>query len=254
MSGCRSPSSPTSPGGVGAPDIAGYHNNLGFALHELGAATADAAAEAEAVSCQRAALAAAGPDDPDRAGYLCSLSSGLRALFRYTGQAGLLQEAARAAAEAVGRPALEPSLATRHAVLAGSLADLYEHRADPAVLAGIITAYREAASWAEFLDEPGLAAHWNSLGGWLSERYERTGDVGALSEGISSAARRWPPPAATSTCASCRSWATRCGCGSSGPATWPRSPRPSPLTAGRWPAPGPATRTCRAAPATSRAR
>ena len=43
--------------GTGAPDIAAYHNNLGYALHEFATATGDAAAQAEAVGCHRAALA-----------------------------------------------------------------------------------------------------------------------------------------------------------------------------------------------------
>lgn len=167
----------------GAPDIAAYHNNLGYALRQLAAATADAAAQAESVSCYRAAVAAIGPDDLDRVPYLCSLASAARELYGYTGQADLLREAVRAAAEAIDLPGLEPSLATQYAVLAGALGDLYEHKADPDVLTGVIAAYREAASYAELLDDQDPAAHWNSLSGWLRERYERTGDVDTLTEG-----------------------------------------------------------------------
>src|SRR5579862_6538030 len=65
----------------GSPDIAAYHNNLGYALHEFAVATGDEAAQAEAVHCHRAAVAAAGRDDAARVPYLLSLSSGLRALY-----------------------------------------------------------------------------------------------------------------------------------------------------------------------------
>jgi hypothetical protein len=65
---------------IGAPDITAYHNNLAHALHELAAATSDAAAQAVSVSCQRSA-AACGLDDLDRAPYLCTLASGLRDLY-----------------------------------------------------------------------------------------------------------------------------------------------------------------------------
>lgn len=166
----------------GTPDIAAYHNNLGYALRQLAAATADAAAQAESVGCYRAAVAATGPDDVDRVPYLCSLASALRDLYGYTGEAGLLQEAVRVATQAVQQSGFEPSLATQYGILAGALGDLYEHNADPAVLNRLIAAYREAARCAEFLDDPELARYWNSLGGWLRERYRRTGDLHALTE------------------------------------------------------------------------
>jgi tetratricopeptide (TPR) repeat protein len=169
---------------VGVPDPASYHNNLGYALRELAVATGDAAAQAEAVGCLRAAVAGTRPDDPDRTPYLCSLSSALRDLYRYTGDAELLRTAVRVATAATESAGLEPSLATQYAVLAGALKDLYEHLPDPAVLTELIAAYREAASYAEFLDDPGLAAHWNSLGSWVRERYERTGDLDALTDGV----------------------------------------------------------------------
>ena len=169
---------------VGGPDISSYHNNLGYALRELAVATSDAAAQAESVRCLRAAVAAVDSDDPDRAAYLCSLSSGLRDLYGYTGDAELLRTAVQVATAATESDSLEPSLATQYAVLAGALEDLYTHQADSAVLTELIAAYREAASYAELLDEPGLAAHWNSLGSWLRERYERTGDVDALTESV----------------------------------------------------------------------
>lgn len=41
--------------GTGPPDIATYHTNLGYALHELATATGDAAAQAEV--CRREHLA-----------------------------------------------------------------------------------------------------------------------------------------------------------------------------------------------------
>jgi tetratricopeptide (TPR) repeat protein len=169
---------------VGVPDIAAYHNNLGYALRELAVATGDAAVQAESVRCLRAAVAATDSDDPDRVAYLCSLASGLRELYGYTGDAELLRTAVQVATVATESAEFEPSPATKYAVLTGALGDLYEHKADPAVLTELIAAYREAASYAELLDDPGLAAHWNSLGGWLRERYERTGDVGALTEGV----------------------------------------------------------------------
>ena len=90
--------------GACAPDIAAYHNNLGYALHELAEATGDPAAQAEAVRCHRAALATAGPGDEDRAGYLCTLSSGLRAQYTSTGDPDLLREAVEAAREAIDSP------------------------------------------------------------------------------------------------------------------------------------------------------
>src|SRR6478735_5283530 len=65
---------------TGVPDIAAYHNNLAYALHNLADATADTAAQAESVSHQRAAVAATDPGDPDRAPYLFTLASGLRDL------------------------------------------------------------------------------------------------------------------------------------------------------------------------------
>ena len=169
---------------VGVPDIAGYHNNLGYALRQLAVATGDAAAQAEAVSCLQGAVAASGDDDPDRTAYVCSLSSALRELYGYTGDAELLRTAVRMATAATESTGLEPSLATQYAVLAGALGDLYEHTADVAVLTEVIAAYRAAASYAELLDDTGLAAHWNSLGSWLRERYQRTGDLDALTEGV----------------------------------------------------------------------
>ena len=89
---------------VGVPDIAGYHNNLGYALRQLAVATSDAAAQAESVRCLRAAVAAADPDDPDRAAYLCSLSSALRELYGYTGDAELLRTAVQVATAATYSP------------------------------------------------------------------------------------------------------------------------------------------------------
>jgi tetratricopeptide (TPR) repeat protein len=169
---------------VGLPGIAAYHNNLGYALRELAVATSDAAAQVEAVRCLGSAVDATDADDPDRTAYLCSLSSGLRELYGYTGDAELLRTAVRVATEATESTGLEPGLATQYAVLAGALEGLYEHRPGPAVLTELIAAYREAASYAELLGDPGLAAHWNSLGSWLRERYERTGDLDALTEGV----------------------------------------------------------------------
>jgi len=169
---------------VGVPDIAAYHNNLGYALRELAVATSDAAAQVESVRCLRAAVAATDPDDPDRTAYLCSLSSALRELYGYTGEAELLRTAVQVATAATESAGFEPSLATQYAVLAGAFEDLYTHKPDLAVLSELIAAYREAASYAELLDDPGLAAHWNSLGSWLRERYERTGDVDALTESV----------------------------------------------------------------------
>lgn len=170
---------------TGAPDIAAYHNNLGYALHELATATGDGAVQAEAVRCHRAAVAATGPDHDDRAAYLCTLSSGLRALHEFSPDPGLLREAVEAAREATDSPCGDqPGAATQYAVLAGALADLYEYRADGAVLAELIDAYRTAAEFAEILDDPGLPAHWSSLGGWLSTRYEGTGDTADLAEAV----------------------------------------------------------------------
>src|SRR5579863_2509091 len=168
----------------GARDIAVYHNNLGYALHELAVATDDAASEAEAVRCQRAALDATGPDDEDRAAYLCSLASGLRALYDHTGEAGLLREAVSAASESIGLPGIAPSMATRYAVLGGALEAGYPHESGPAVLTEVITAYRHAASHAELLGDPAAASHWSSAGSWARERHERTGDMDALADGI----------------------------------------------------------------------
>jgi len=101
-----------------APDIAAYHNNLGYALRELAVASADATAQADSVSCYRAAVAATGPDDPDRVPYLCSLTSALRDLYGYTGAGELLQEAVHAATEAVQLPGLEPGLTVQYSGLA----------------------------------------------------------------------------------------------------------------------------------------
>jgi hypothetical protein len=67
-------------------------------------------------------------------------------------------------------------------VLAGVLGKLYEREADPAVLTELIAAYQQAAGHAELAGDPAVAAHWNSLGAWLSELYECTGDTGALSD------------------------------------------------------------------------
>jgi len=170
---------------TGAPDVAAYHNNLGYALHEFATATGDAPGQAEAVGCHRAALAATGPDHDDRAAYLCTLSSGLRALYAFSRNPELLREAVEAARAAlVSTGGDQPSPATQYAVLAGALADLHEYQADEAVLAELIGAYRTAAVLAEFNDEPGLPAHWNSLGGWLSERYELTGNTQDLEEAV----------------------------------------------------------------------
>jgi len=232
---------------VGGPDISSYHNNLGYALRELAVATSDAAAQAESVRCLRAAVAAVDSDDPDRAAYLCSLSSGLRDLYGYTGDAELLRTAVQVATAATESDSLEPSLATQYAVLAGALEDLYTHQADSAVLTELIAAYREAASYAELLDEPGLAAHWNSLGSWLRERYERS------PRACGTAGRRWRPHRATSTSVTCRTSATTSGWSSSGPAIWTHSPRRWRPTAWRSRVRGPVTRTCRAAPLTCRA-
>jgi hypothetical protein len=170
-----------------APDIAARHHNLALALHELATTTADAAAAAEAVTHHRAAVAAAGPDSPWRVPLLCTLASGLRGLYGYTGNAELLHEAVQAASEALDLPGLEPSLAVQYAVLAGSLGDLYEHTADTAMLSDVIEASRDAASFAQLSDDPDQAAYWGSLGGWLRVQYERTGDVAALGEGIRAA-------------------------------------------------------------------
>lgn len=177
---CRAALAAAARGGV--PDMAAYHNNLAYALHELAAATADAAAQAESADCYRSAVAAASSDDPDRVLYLFSLTSALRDLYGYTGNGALLQDAVRVATEAVQFDGLEPSFATQYSILAGALGDLYEHKADPAVLTRLIAAYREAARYAKFFDDPELATYWNCLGGWLHERYERTGDVDALAE------------------------------------------------------------------------
>lgn len=137
---------------VGVPDIAAYHNNLGYALRELAVATGDAAVQAESVRCLRAAVAATDSDDPDRVAYLCSLASGLRELYGYTGDAELLRTAVQVATVATESAGFEPSPVTKYAVLAGALGDLYEHKADPAVLTELIAAYREAASCAELGD------------------------------------------------------------------------------------------------------
>lgn len=168
----------------GVPDIAAYHNNLAYALHELAEATGDEAAQTEAVSWHRAAVAATERDDPALAGYLCTFASGLCALYGYAGQAELLSEALSAATEAVGLPEAEPGPAIRYAVLARVLGELYEREADPAVLTELIAAYRQAAGHAERAGDPSVAAHWNSLGGWLTELYESTGNTGGLAEAI----------------------------------------------------------------------
>lgn len=176
---------------AGLPDVAAYHNNLGYALHELAEATDDPAAAAEAVRCHRAALAATETGDPDRVGYLCTLSSGLRAQYKRAqyksaGNPELLVEAVAAAREAIDSPSddEQPGPVTVFAVLAGALEDWYEYQADEAVLNDLIEAHRSLVRFAEFLDEPGLPAHWDSLGRWLRERFERSGDTGALAESI----------------------------------------------------------------------
>jgi hypothetical protein len=174
----------TAAGRYGVPDIAAYHNNLAYALHELAEATGDEAAQAEAVRWHRAAVATTERNDPAMAGYLCTLASGLCALYGYAGQAELLSEAFAAATEAVSLPEAEPGPAIRYAVLAGVLGKLHERKADPALLTELIAAYRQAAGHAEQAGDPSVAAHWNSLGGWLSELYESTGDTGALADAI----------------------------------------------------------------------
>jgi hypothetical protein len=168
----------------GSPDIAAYHNNLAYALHELAQATGDAATQAEAVRCHRAALAATDPGDPDRTAYLCTLSSGLRDLYRFTRDPGLLREAVAAAREAIALGGPVPSRATQYAVLGGASETLYEHAAAPGVLSEVIAAYRQAVTWAQADGDPGLAGHYGSLAGWLSERFERSGDVAALTEAL----------------------------------------------------------------------
>jgi CHAT domain len=166
----------------GAPDIATYHNNLGYTLHELAEATADADAQAESVGCYRAAVAATGPDHFDRVPYMISLASALRDLYARTGGVELVHEAAQVATDAVQLNGLEPSFATQYRILAGALGDLYEHAPDPSVLTRLIAAYREAVSYAEIFDDPELATCRDGLGGWLCERYERTGNLDALTE------------------------------------------------------------------------
>jgi hypothetical protein len=169
---------------VGVPDIAAYHNNLAYALHLHAVATDDAAAQAESVSCHRSAVAATGPEDPDRVPYLCTLVSGLRELYRYTGNAELLRDAARFATEAVQLPGPEPSPVTRYDLLAAALGDLYDHDGDPALLGDTIAACRQAASYAEVIGDPDPAVYWNQLGAWLCKRYSRTGDSSALAEAV----------------------------------------------------------------------
>jgi hypothetical protein len=88
----------------GVPDIAAYYNNLAYALHELAEATGDRAAQAESADWHRAAVAATERDDPDLAGYLCTLASGLCAQFGYTGQAEPAARGARGG-HGSGRPA-----------------------------------------------------------------------------------------------------------------------------------------------------
>ncbi|HEX4831641.1 MAG TPA: hypothetical protein VH478_11180, partial [Trebonia sp.] len=175
----------------GAPGLAAYHNNLAYALHEVAAATGDPAVQAvqaEAVDCHRAAVAAAGPADFDRPGYLLTLASGLCALYGFTRDAGLLREAVTAAEAAAGR-GVEPSLAVQYAIAGDALGQLYRHdperQRDPALLARVIGACREAASYADILEDPAVAAkRWGTLGSWLVERYERAGDAAALTEAI----------------------------------------------------------------------
>jgi hypothetical protein len=175
----------------GAPGLAAYHNNLAYALHEVAAATGDPAVQAEAVDCHRAAVAAAGPADFDRPGYLLTLASGLCALYGFTRDAGLLREAVTAAEAAAGR-GVEPSLAVQYAIAGDALGQLYRHdperQRDPALLARVIGACREAASYADILEDPAVAAkRWGTLGSWLVERYERAGDAAALAEAIAAA-------------------------------------------------------------------
>jgi hypothetical protein len=169
---------------TGVPDIAAYHNNLAYALHNLADATADTAAQAESVSHQRAAVAATDPGDPDRAPYLFTLASGLRDLHGRTRRVELLHEAVQAATEAIDLHGFEPALTTQYSILGGALGDLYDDDPHPVLLNKIIAAYREAVSYAELLDDPDAATQWNSLGSWLREQQALTGDVGALTEGI----------------------------------------------------------------------
>jgi hypothetical protein len=101
---------------TGVPDIAAYHNNLAYALHNLADATADTAAQAESVSHQRAAVAATDPGDPDRAPYLFTLASGLRDLHGRTRRVELLHEAVQAATEAIDLHGFEPALTTQYSI------------------------------------------------------------------------------------------------------------------------------------------
>jgi tetratricopeptide (TPR) repeat protein len=183
-----------------APDPAAYHGNLAYALRLLARAASQgeaageaagagetgsaAAALAEAAASLRAAVAAASPDDPDRAGYLCALASGLRDLYRATGDAGLLREAVSAATQARDLHLPEPSMGTRYAVLAGALGDLYEHDRDTALLPEAVNAAGMSASFAELTEDPETAQRWDFAAACLREQFMRTGDVAALAEGV----------------------------------------------------------------------